>query len=49
MILPILILLTYLPSFRILAYAAYVGSIFLAIAMIVSACVCVCVCVYVCV
>ena len=36
MILPVLILLTYLPSFKILAYAAYVGSIFLAIAMIVS-------------
>ena len=35
-ILPILILLTYLPSFRLLAYAAYIGSVFLAIAMVVS-------------
>lgn len=34
-ILPVLILLTYLPSFRFLAYAAYVGSVFLAIAMVV--------------
>ncbi len=37
MILPILILLTYLPSFKILAYAAYVGSVFLVVAMVVSA------------
>ena len=36
MILPVLILLTYLPSFKILAYAAYVGAVFLAVAMIVS-------------
>ncbi|XP_064404830.1 uncharacterized protein LOC135350057 isoform X2 [Halichondria panicea] len=35
MILPILILLTYLPSFKILAYAAYVGSVFLVVAMVV--------------
>ena len=35
-ILPVLILLTYLPSFKILAYAAYVGAVFLAVAMIVS-------------
>ena len=36
MLLPILILLTFLPSFRFLAYAAYLGSIFLVVAMIVS-------------
>jgi proton-coupled amino acid transporter len=35
MILPILISLTYLPSFKYLAYAAYVGALFLVIAMIV--------------
>ena len=35
-ILPILIALTYLPSYRLLAYAAYIGSVFLAIAMVVS-------------
>ena len=35
-ILPILILLTFLPSFKLLAYAAYFGSIFLVVAMIVS-------------
>ena len=35
-ILPVLIALTYLPSFRLLAYAAYIGSLFLAIAMVVS-------------
>lgn len=34
-VLPVLILLTYLPSFKLLAYAAYIGSIFLAVAMIV--------------
>ena len=36
MILPILIILTFLPSFKVLAYSAYVGAIFLAVAMIVS-------------
>lgn len=36
MILPILIFLTYLPSFKYLAYAAYVGAIFLVVAMAVS-------------
>lgn len=41
-ILPILILLTFLPSFKILAYSAYVGSIFLVVAMVVSAGVCRC-------
>lgn len=35
-LLPILILLTFLPSFKFLAYAAYFGSIFLVVAMIVS-------------
>lgn len=35
-LLPILVLLTYLPSFKLLAYAAYIGSIFLVVAMIVS-------------
>ena len=34
-LLPILILLTFLPSFKLLAYAAYIGSIFLVVAMIV--------------
>lgn len=34
-IVPILIILTYLPSFRLLAYAAYVGAIFLVVAMVV--------------
>jgi amino acid permease len=33
-LLPILILLTFLPSFKYLAYAAYVGFIFLVVAMI---------------
>lgn len=36
MVLPVLIFLTYLPSFKWLAYAAYVGTVFLAVAMIVS-------------
>ena len=36
MILPVLIFLTYMPSFKWLAYAAYVGTVFLTIAMIVS-------------
>ena len=36
MIIPVLIILTFLPSFKILAYAAYVGAVFLAVAMIVS-------------
>ena len=36
MVLPVLILLTFLPSFRWLAFAAYVGAVFLAVAMIVS-------------
>jgi len=35
-LIPILILLTFLPSFKLLAYAAYVGSVFLVVAMIVS-------------
>lgn len=34
LILPILIFLTFLPSFKWLAYAAYVGFVFLAVAMI---------------
>ena len=38
MILPVLILLTYLPSFKLLAYSAYVGAVFLAVAMVVSFC-----------
>lgn len=40
-LLPILILLTFLPSYKYLAYAAYVGSIFLVVAMIVSYCGCI--------
>ena len=35
-LIPILIILTYLPSFKYLAYAAYVGLAFLAVAMGVS-------------
>ena len=35
-LIPILIVLTFLPSFKYLAYAAYVGFVFLVIAMIVS-------------
>ena len=35
MILPVLILLTFLPSFRVLAYSAYIGSVFLVLAMVV--------------
>ena len=46
-LIPILILLTFLPSFKYLAYAAYVGMVFLVVAMVVSDCVCarVCACV----
>ena len=36
MILPVLIILTFLPSFRILAYSAYIGSVFLVLAVAVS-------------
>ena len=43
MVLPILILLTFLPSFKLLAYSAYVGAIFLVVALVVSAWVCECV------
>ena len=39
-LIPILILLTFLPSFKYLAYAAYIGMVFLVVAMVVSYCLC---------
>ena len=41
-LIPMLVLLTFLPSFKYLAYAAYVGMVFLVVAMVVSDCVSVC-------
>lgn len=38
-ILPVLIGLTFLPSFKILAFSAYIGSIFLVLAVSVSQCI----------
>lgn len=44
-LIPILILLTFLPSFKYLAYAAYIGMVFLVVAMVVSYCLCLSACV----